>query len=184
MPTTGQRYAVGIGTGAASGAAAGSVIGPWGTVIGGAIGAGAGAIGAAMGASEESKQRALMEEQEKRKKKAILLQLLRNKAAEYGADTTYLDTQMALKDLDYENLQNDRAFTAAHRIGPDAFVPMAQLGAQAAGRTYNGLQAPQAQTQFQPSQFQPMQQQTPQLLQEPDEYSLDPKRYSLTGGFR
>lgn len=186
MPTTGQRYAVGIGTGAASGAAAGASLGPWGALVGGAIGAGGGAISAAMGASEEAKQRALMEEQEKRRKKEVLLELLRNDAASGGWPTTGLDTQMKLNDINYDALQNDRAFTAAHRIGPEAFVPIAQAGTQAAGRVYNSLNTPSSA----PSDYQPMPiaQQAPQLqhprLLQGDEYSLDPSRYRLNGGFR
>ena len=187
MPTTGQRYAVGIGTGAASGAAAGSALGPWGALIGGAIGAGGGAVSAAMGASEEAKQRALMEEQEKRKKRAILMNLLRNQAAAAGFDTTQLDTQNAENDLDYQTLQDNRAFTTAHRIDPASFAPIAAAGTQAAGRVYNGLNSPSL--QLQPMQSQPTaapgdyQLDTPRLLQD-DEYGLDPKRYSLSGGFR
>lgn len=150
MPTTGQRYGVGIGTGIASGAAAGSALGPWGALVGGVVGGVGGAVSAGMGEAEENKQRALIEEERRRKRKALLVNLYRQQAQLGGLDTTELDTQLAMNDMDYENLQQDRAFTAAHRIDPAAFAPIAQYGTQAAGRIYDYYN-PKIQPQVTPS---------------------------------
>lgn len=150
MPTTGQRYGVGIGTGAAAGAAAGSALGPWGALVGGVVGGVGGAVSASMGESEEAKQRALIEERRKRERKAVLLNLLRQQATSGGSDTAYLDTLMGNSDTDYANLQEDRAFTAQHRIDPASFAPIAQYGTQAAGRIYDYYNTPQLPTAASP----------------------------------
>lgn len=143
MATKGQNYAVGIGTGAASGAAVGSSILPgWGTAIGAGVGAIGGAIEGAFANSEEAKQRAVLDAQQRRRKKEILYDLLRSQAGggPWG-DTTVADTIMAEKDADWQNASENAQFAAQHRISPNAFVGMAQQGLAAAGRTYNGLSA-------------------------------------------
>ena len=161
MASNAQRYAVGIGTGAASGAALGSSILPgWGTAIGAALGAGAGAIGAATGNSDEEKRRRLIEEQRAREKKMVLLELLRNQAVQNGYDPTLLDTTIKMKGLDYQNALEDRAYANANRLDPNAFVQMAQQGALAARGIYNGFnQAPAVAAPATSNQFQltPMQ---------------------------
>lgn len=155
MATKGQNYAVGIGTGAAGGAAIGSSILPgWGTAIGAGVGAIGGAIEGAFANSEEAKQKAVLEAQQKRRKKEILLELLRNQAAGAGIPTTALDTQMAENDENWQQASENSQFAAQHRISPNAFVGMAQQGLSAAGRTYNGLNAQSAASPTYPSDFQ------------------------------
>lgn len=184
MATKGQNYAVGIGTGAAGGAAVGSAILPgWGTAIGAGVGAIGGAIEGAFANSEEAKQRAVLDAQQARRKKEILYNLLRNEAGggPWG-DTTVGDTIMAEKDANWQNAAENAQFGAQHRIGPQAFVSMAQLGAQAAGRTYNGLSSPQAQNSpTYPSDFQLSQ--PPLLSDDPSSYNapspLPPPDYQL-----
>lgn len=139
------RYAVGIGTGAASGAAAGSVIGPWGTAIGGALGAGIGALGTALGDDANDKTREELEEEQKRRRKELLLDYLRNRVAQSGLPTGEIDAMRAVKGLERQEGAENEALAARDQIDPMAFVGMAQQGAQAAGRTYNALNAPQPQ---------------------------------------
>lgn len=157
MATKGQNYAVGIGTGAAGGAAVGSSILPgWGTAIGAGVGAIGGAIEGAFANSEEGKQKAVLEAQQQRRKKEILYNVLRNQAQQYGAwgDTSLGDTIMAEKDANWQNASENSQFAAQHRIGPNAFVGMAQNGLAAAGRTYNGLSQPSTNSPTYPSDFQ------------------------------
>ena len=147
MASTGARYAVGIGTGAATGAATGSALGPWGTLIGGAIGAGAGAIGAGVSGGQEAQARAELEEEQKRRKKELLLQYLRNRVASSGLPTGAIDARMAVNGLDRQAAAENDALNQATEISPNAFLPIAQAGTQAAGRVYNSLNAPQPQQQ-------------------------------------
>lgn len=144
MATSGQNYAVGIGTGAAGGAASGAAFGPWGALIGAGIGAAGGAISAGVANSKEADEKRRMLAAQQRSRHDILLDLQRNYAARNGVDTTYLDTLRALKGEDLQNASQDAQFAAQHRIDPASFVPIAQLGTQAAGRVYSGLKAPQS----------------------------------------
>ena len=155
MATNGQRYAVGIGTGAAGGAVAGTAILPgWGTAIGAGVGAIGGAVGAAMGNSEEAKQRALMEQANARSKKQILMDMLRQRMQQGGLDTTGVDAQMQLNDLNVNNTADERQFQASHRIDPSSFAPMAQLGTQAAGKIYDAYKHADDHNQLQLQPFQ------------------------------
>lgn len=144
MATSGQNYAVGIGTGAAGGAASGAAFGPWGALIGAGIGAAGGAISAGVANSKEADEKRRMLAAQQRSRHDILLDLQRNYAAKNGVDTTYLDTLRALKGEDLQNASQNAQFAAQHRIDPSSFVPIAQLGTQAAGRVYNKLNAPQS----------------------------------------
>lgn len=147
MASNAQRYAVGIGTGAASGASLGTSILPgWGTLIGGVLGAGAGAIGAAAGNSDEAKRRQLIEEQRAREKKMLVLEILRKQAVENGYDPTLLDVTMKKKGMDYQHMLEDRAYANANRLDANAFVPMAMAGAQTAAGLYKGFQTPNVQS--------------------------------------
>lgn len=154
MASTGQRYAVGIGTGAASGALAGSALGPWGAAIGGVVGGAGGAVSAAMGNSEEAKQRALMEAQHARSKKQILMDMLRERMQQGGLDTSGVDARMQLNDLNVDNTNDERAFQASHRIDPAAFAPIAQAGTAAAGKIYDAYNHASDHNQLQLQPFQ------------------------------
>lgn len=152
MASRAQNYAVGIGTGVASGAATGASIGgPWGALIGGVVGGGAGAIGAAVKSTDEERvQRRLAERQERERKMAAIM-LLRNEAARYGADTTYLDFALDKQGMDLSQAAERRQLAEEQRLDPNAFVGMAQSGARLAGGLYKAANQPQMQ---QPTQIQ------------------------------
>lgn len=150
MATKGQNYGVGIGTGAAGGAAAGSVFGPWGTAIGAGVGAIGGAISAGVANAKEADEKRHLEQAQERSRKAILYDLYRKMAQSGGFDTTYPDTLMQLKGQQLAEQAQNAQFAAAHRIDPNSFATMAQLGTQAAGRTYNSLNQPAQPLDFAP----------------------------------
>ena len=194
MASKAARYGVDIGTGVASGAATGASIGgPWGALIGGVVGGGAGAITAAIGNADEDRAKRRLMQQQERERKLALIQLLGEQARAYGADTSVADTMLAQRGLDISQYNQRKQFTLDHQIDPNAFVGMATSGAKLAGGLYKaGLSQPQGQmtqpTQIggdYPSLQNPgaYQLQQPQLLQS-DEYSLDPSRYRLQGGFQ
>lgn len=145
MATSGQNYAVGIGTGAAGGAATGSAFGPWGALIGAGIGAIGGGISAGLSNHKEAEEKARLEAAQKRSRENILIDLQRDYAARHGVDTTYLDTLRALKGEQRQEAAQNAAFGAAHRIDPQSFVPIAVAGTQAAGRIYNSFNQPSVQ---------------------------------------
>lgn len=90
-----KRKALGVGTSAAGGAATGSVFGPVGAGIGGAVGLGLGLLGGLDNSEEEA-----LKKQRDRAKESLVLELYRNRAAKLGADTTPLDVDLQLRDID------------------------------------------------------------------------------------
>lgn len=113
-----KREGVGIGTSAAGGAAAGSVFGPWGTAIGAGVGALGGLLGGLMDNPEEE-----LERRRKAQREQLLLQTLRNRAAELGAPTVLTDTRMQLKDIDN---QYEEGKAGLQEVNPQDIVGLAQ----------------------------------------------------------
>jgi hypothetical protein len=140
MASNAQRYAVGIGTGAASGAALGTEILPgWGTVIGGVLGAGAGAIGAAASNDTARKNQEIIQAQRDRERKTILLNLLENQGSQGGMDSTLTDTIRQERGLSLQNAAQDRQLANANRLDANSFVPMAKAGVAIGKGLYSGF---------------------------------------------
>ena len=152
MASTGQNYAVGIGTGAASGAATGSVFGPWGTLIGGVVGAGAGAIGAAVKTNAEADERDKLKEEQRRRRKQMLIDILQRQAAEYGQPTEDIEAIRGVDRVHRAERAENQGLADAQQLDPQAFLPIAQQGLTAANNTYKSFQTPQVN----PQQMQPM----------------------------
>lgn len=190
------RYAVGIGSGAAAGAAAGSSVLPgWGTLIGGVVGGVGGAIGAGVNEGNISDADAKLREQQQRERDMAITMIRRRRAQELGADTRRLDYMLADEAMDTRHLAERKAFDdATTTLDPNAFVGMAVNGTRAAGSIYDSMNKPSmgggVPTLNDPGQYTSLnsgsayQLDKPQLLQDDDQYSLDPRRFSLTGGFR
>jgi hypothetical protein len=105
-----------------------------------------------------------------------------------------LDAQLTKEGIDYEQNLENKQLALAQRLDPNAFVGMATNLARTSGSLYNQANRPQPPTQAAPAQaaqstgIPTIQEgayelQKPRLLED-DEYSLDPRRFSLTGGFR
>lgn len=190
------RYAVGIGSGLAAGAATGASIGgPWGALIGGAVGGIGGAIGAGVNEGNISDADAQLREQQQRERDMAVTMIRRRRAQELGADTRRLDYALADAGMDTRHLAERKAFDeATTTLDPNAFVGMAVNGTRAAGSVYDSMNKPSmgggVPTLNDPGQYTSLnsgsayQLDKPPLLQDDDPYALDPRRFSLTGGFR
>jgi hypothetical protein len=186
------RYAVGIGSGAAAGAAAGTSILPgWGSLIGGAVGAIGGAIGTGVNEGYLSDQDKRLKAQQDREKKAVLLDLLRNEAQQYGAPTGATDTALEMQGLNRDIAEQNRQVDLSRRLDPNAFVGMATNATRAAGGIYNAANqpspGPNIPTLENPGAYQYLGQDQQFQLQGPrtdDEYALDPSRFGVNRGFR
>lgn len=165
MATRAQNYAVGIGGGAAAGAASGAAIGgPWGALIGGVVGAGGGAVGAAVKSNAEDDERQRLQEEQKRRRKRMLIDLLQRQAASYGQNTEDISATLGANDERRAEAQETRGLMQSQELSPQAFLPIAQQGLQAANTAYTKANAPPqgAPVSGQSMQAMPQQGQAPQ----------------------
>lgn len=198
----GGRYAVGIGGGLAAGAATGASIGgPWGAVIGGAIGAGAGAIGTGINEGNISDEEEKLREGQADEKKQAMLQFLLANARRNGIDTSGTEAQLALRGMDLRHGEEQQMFQDSLEPDPNAFVGMGTNLARAAQSSYNYQNRPQTgpsvptiekpgpygngnPPRFETTGADPANFQLGTLAETPDDYTLDARRYRLSGGFR
>lgn len=128
------KAGLGIGTAAAGGAASGAAFGP----IGAGVGAGIGGLLGLWGALEGEDEDDLKRKRDKARQMAAV-EVLRNRAAKYGAPTDDLDMTLKLNAIDD---QYQQARDAQSQVGPQDIMGFTQAAASLGREVGDWTKAP------------------------------------------